>query len=288
MGNDKQIDKLIRGSLKEDIGKGDITVGTLFAEDFSVTAQLTSKADGVICGLEIFKKVFLQLSPDFMFSLKVEDADRVKEKKVIGEITGPVKALLAGERTALNFLQHLSGVATAANAFVNKSNGNIKIYDTRKTTPGLRHLEKYAVKVGGCENHRMGLFDMVLIKENHINAYRYVKKSNREKIIRRMVEKAKGKLGNRYKIEVEVETLSEAKSAYLAGADIIMFDNMKEEALYGFIKFTENKKRKVEIEWSGNVTLNSIERLKKLPVDIISVGEITHSAKALDFSLKIK
>lgn len=282
----EEIKKLIKEALKEDIGKKDITTSFLFGNNFTVKAILTAKEEGIVCGLDIFKNVFLALSPSFKFKFYVKDGDNVFKGMKLAEIEGPVKELLAGERTALNFLQHLSGISTLTKKFMEKAEG-IEIYDTRKTTPLLRKIEKYAVKVGGGKNHRFGLFDMVLIKDNHIAAIMVSKGLDKVSAISEAVRKAKEKAKGKYKVEVEVGNYKEAVSGYNAGADIIMFDNADKKELLKFAEYLRNKKRKVIIEWSGNVDLKTIEKIRKLPVDRVSVGSITHSAKALDFSLKI-
>ncbi|MCM8820723.1 MAG: carboxylating nicotinate-nucleotide diphosphorylase, partial [Candidatus Omnitrophica bacterium] len=237
-------------------------------------------------GIDVFKNIFLFLSPSFRFKFYIKDGDAVYKGMKVAEIKGPVKELLKGERTTLNFLQHLSGVATLTKEFVEKA-GNVYIYDTRKTTPLLRELEKYAVKVGEGKNHRFGLFDMVLIKDNHITGIMKVKKIDRVSAISYSVEKAKKKAKGRYKVEVEVENFDEAVAGYRAGADIIMFDNADEKELKRFVDYLGKDRKKVIIEWSGNVTLETIDKISKLPVDRVSVGAITHSANSLDFSLKI-
>ena len=282
----KYIVTLIKEMLKEDIGKGDITTSFLFEKNFTVDAVITAKEDGVICGIDVFKGVFLYLSPSFRFKFSVKDGENIYKGMKVAEIKGPVKELLTGERTALNFLQHLSGIATLTKKFVERA-GKIEIYDTRKTTPLLRELEKYAVKVGGGKNHRFGLYDMVLIKDNHITAVMKEKGMNRLDAISYAVEKAKKKVKGRYKVEVEVENFIEAEAGYKAGADIIMFDNADEKELKKFVEWLGSRRNKVIIEWSGNVDIKTIEKISKLPVDRVSAGCITHSAKAVDFSLKI-
>lgn len=282
----KNLMQLIKEALKEDVGKKDITTAFLFDKNFTVKAVLTAKEDGVICGTEVFRNVFLTLSPSFRFKFFVKDGNPVYNGMKVAEITGPVKEMLTGERVALNFLQHLSGVATITKKFVEKA-GYIEVYDTRKTTPLLRELEKYAVRIGGGKNHRLGLSDMVLIKDNHITAIMKSKGLDRISAISYAVEKAKKKAKGRYKIEVEVENYNEAVAGYKAGADIIMFDNADIRELKKFVDYLGKNRKKVVIEWSGNVNLETIKKIKKLPVDRVSVGAITHSAKALDFSLKI-
>jgi len=285
--NKKIVEKIIKDALKEDIGKGDITTSSLFNKNFKVKTVLISKSNGILCGKEVFKNVFLSLSSNFSFRFFFKDGDRIKKGDIVAEIYGPVKELLKGERTALNFIQRLSGIATETKKMVEKTEGKVKIYDTRKTIPNLRILEKYAVKTGGGYNHRFGLYDAILIKDNHIKALMEKEGIDKISAIILGIERCKKQTGGKVKIEVEVENFKEAVSAYQAGADIIMFDNAKKEEVLKFRKFLKGKK-KVEIEWSGNVSLKKIEEIKKLPVDRVSVGYITHSAKAVDFSLKIK
>jgi nicotinate-nucleotide pyrophosphorylase (carboxylating) len=287
MTMDKDIQGLIKKALQEDTGSGDVTSRFMFDENFPVSAVLTAKGSGIICGIDIFRSVFLVLSPAFTFRFSVEDGAKVNRNLLVAEIKGPVKEMLAGERTALNFLQHLSGIATLTKQFVEKA-GKVDVYDTRKTTPLLRKLEKYAVKTGGGRNHRFGLYDMVLIKDNHISAFMQRKKiKNRVEAIRQSVGGVKAKAKDRYKIEVEVEDFYEARAGFLAGADIIMFDNAGVKELKRFVNLLGEKRKDVIIEWSGNVDIKTIERIKSLPVDRVSVGVLTHSAKALDFSLKV-
>ena len=178
--NKKIVEKIIKDALKEDIGKGDITTSSLFNKNFKVKAVLISKSNGILCGKEVFKNVFLSLSSNFSFRFFFKDGDKIKKGDIVAEIYGPVKELLKGERTALNFIQRLSGIATETKKLVEKTEGKVKIYDTRKTTPNLRVLEKYAVKTGGGYNHRFGLYDVILIKDNHISAL--MKKEGIDKI----------------------------------------------------------------------------------------------------------
>jgi len=283
----KKVEEIIKKAIKEDLGNGDITTSSIFnKENFPVKAILISKGEGILCGIDILKNVFTILSPSFSFSFSFKDGDKIKKKDIVGEIYGPIKELLIGERTALNFLQHLSGISTETRKLVEKAENKVKIYDTRKTTPNLRLLEKYAVKIGGGENHRFGLYDMVLIKDNHIKGVMEKEKVDKISAISICVKRAKKCVKNKVKVEVEVENYKQAVSAYLAGADIIMFDNTSKRQLLKFNKFLTGK-RKIEIEWSGNVSLRKIDKIKKLPVDRVSAGYITHSAKVLDFSLKI-
>ncbi|MCM8804880.1 MAG: carboxylating nicotinate-nucleotide diphosphorylase [Candidatus Omnitrophica bacterium] len=283
----EKIDKIIKEALKEDIGNCDVTTESIFTDNFFVSADLICKSKGILCGLEIFKRVFILLSPNFKFDFYYKEGDFINKKRKIGEIIGPVKELLKGERTALNFLQQLSGIATETKKLVEGSKGKFKIYDTRKTTPNLRDLEKYAVKIGGGENHRFGLFDMVLIKDNHIKAIMEKEKLDKISAIKVTIQRAKEYWKGKYKIEIEVENLEEAVCAYQEGVDIIMFDNTKVDDIKKFCKF-KNGKKDCEIEVSGNIDFKKLKKLKKINIDRVSVGYITHSPKAVDFSLKIK
>lgn len=280
----RKIEKIIKNALKEDIGKKDITTESIFKDNFFVSAELICKSGGVLCGIEIFKKVFLSLSPDFSFDFNFKDGDFIKKNVIIGKIKGPIKELLMGERTALNFLQHLSGIATETRKIASKT--KIKIYDTRKTIPNLRVLEKYAVKVGGGKNHRYGLYDMVLIKDNHIKGIMEKEKIDKISAIKLAIKRVKKYLKGKFKIEIEVKSYKEALVALNEGVDIIMFDNAKVSDIKKFCEFKNRKN--CEIEVSGNINIRKLDKIKDLKIDRISVGYITHSAKAVDFSLKIK
>lgn len=284
---EKELDRLVQAALKEDIGGGDITTATLFPENPRVTAELLAKADGVVCGLQVLKQVFLALSPSFSFRLFFRDGAEVKKGSRVLRLRGPLRELLMGERTALNFLQHLSGIATRTRQFVQKAGRRMQILDTRKTTPLLRILEKQAVRAGGGRNHRSGLFDMILIKDNHLAGYMKIHHLGKEEAIAEAVRAAKCKASGRYLVEVEVGNCNQARVAYQAGADIVMFDNAGPAEVRKFAKILRGKKRKVIVEWSGGVDLKNIPSLRQLPVDWVSVGSLTHSAPALDFSLKI-
>ena len=272
--------ELIKKALKEDIGSGDITTETIMLKDKQAEAYITAKEDGIICGLDIAKEVFQTLDKNIIFEHLSKDTDKVAAGKDIAKITGSEKAILTGERTALNFLGHLSGIATETSRFVALCR-NAQILDTRKTTPLLRNFEKYAVRCGGGKNHRMGLYDMILIKDNHIkaagsvrNALESAKKANEKNTAAKM------------KIEIECETLDEVKEALECGvADIIMLDNMTTEDMKKAVNIIGKKAR---IEASGGVNLKTVSEIDKTGVDYISVGSITSSAKRLDLSLTIR
>ncbi|MFA6170096.1 MAG: carboxylating nicotinate-nucleotide diphosphorylase [Candidatus Margulisiibacteriota bacterium] len=267
---------LIKIALIEDIGDGDITTKAVIPADRRVTARITAKEAGIIAGLEIAREVFRQIDRRVRLTQKVKDGASVKKGTVIATLKGPARAILTGERTALNFLQHLSGIATLTGEYVEKIRGTGAILlDTRKTTPGWRAIEKYAVKLGGGENHRLGLYDEVLIKDNHIKI---------NKTIEKAVDAAKIYLG-RKPVEVEAGTLAEVRRAIEAGADRALLDNLTLTALKAGALMC--KKARVVSEASGGITIKNIRAVAKTGVDYISVGALTHSARALDINLKI-
>jgi len=273
---DDKIKHLIELVLSEDIGKGDLTSEATLEQNLSSEGMITAKEDGIIAGLPITEMVFHRVDPDLTFVSSSKDGDRIRRGEKVATITGRVKNILSAERVALNFLQRLSGIATLTSKYVETVKGtNVKILDTRKTTPGLRALEKYAVKMGGGENHRMGLFDMILIKENHIKVVGSISQA---------IQKAKKKCPNE-KIEVETKNLEEVNEAVRSGADWIMLDNMSIEEMKKAVKIIRSCKREIKIEASGRVDLNNVRKIALTGVNFISVGALTHSAPALDFSL---
>jgi len=269
------IDEIVARSFAEDIGSGDITTELLIPPDRICRADIHAKADGVVAGLEIPAAVFRALDPQMECTFHCRDGDKVKKGQTLLSLRGKAQAILTGERTALNFLQHLSGIATITNSIVRMLEGStITLLDTRKTVPGMRLLEKYAVAAGGGKNHRMGLFDGILIKNNHL-------KFN---ALKDAVTRAKAAAPPHIKVEVEVESLAQLEEALEAGADIIMLDNMDVATMKKALELI-NGRAKVEV--SGNVTEETIPSLVELRVDYISMGRLTHSAKALDISLRI-
>ncbi len=269
-----KIDSIIKNALNEDVGSGDITTDTIFPPDAKCEAQIIAKEKGIIAGIPIAKRVFQKLDPEVSFSRNSNDGDRVTPGQEILRIKATVRAVLTGERLALNLLQRMSGIATATSLYVDAVKGSkTKILDTRKTAPGLRVLDKYAVLAGGAQNHRFGLYDLVLIKDNHINFAGGI--SNAVQIVR-------SKYQDEFKIEVETSTLDEVKEALSAGADIIMLDNMNISMMKEAVKMI-NKKALTEA--SGGITLDTIANITETGVDYISVGAITHSSPALDISL---
>jgi nicotinate-nucleotide pyrophosphorylase (carboxylating) len=269
-----KIDSIIKNALNEDVGSGDITTDTIFPPDAKCEAQIIAKEKGIIAGIPIAKRVFQELDPEVSFSQNSNDGDRVTPGQEILRIKATVRAVLTGERLALNLLQRMSGIATATSLYVDAVKGSkTKILDTRKTAPGLRVLDKYAVLAGGAQNHRFGLYDLILIKDNHINFAGGI--SNAVEIVR-------SKYQNKFKIEVETSTLDEVKEALSSGADIIMLDNMNISMMKEAVKMI-NKKALTEA--SGGITLSTLTDIADTGVDYISVGAITHSSPALDISL---
>ena len=269
------MDKLILQALEEDITSEDITTNAVMRESKTGEVDLICKEDGIIAGLEVFKRTFELLDENTKVEFYVKDGDSVKNKDLMGKVTGDIRVLLSGERTALNYLQRMSGIATYTNTVASLlKNTKTKLLDTRKTTPNMRIFEKYAVKVGGGYNHRYNLSDGILLKDNHIGAAGGVKEA---------IEMAKEYAPFVRKIEVEVENLEMLKEALSAGADIIMLDNMSREDMVEAVKLCKGK---AVTECSGNVTKENIKQLIDIGVDYISSGALTHSAKILDISLK--
>ena len=269
------VSALLRRALEEDIGCGDITASLLLPEENVSKAHIIAKGGFVLAGLPFVREVFRILDPSLSFKTFFRDGDRIKKGDVIAEVWGKTRTILSGERVSLNILQRLSGIATLTCSYNDKIQGTkAKIVDTRKTTPCLRFMEKYAVRTGGGGNHRFGLFDGILIKDNHIKAVGSIKES---------VNRAK-KGHHLLKIEVEVETLDQLREAIEAGADVVMLDNMP---LHEMKEAVTLVKGRVLLEASGNVTLENIKDIAETGVDFISAGALTHSAPAADISLKI-
>ncbi len=270
-----QVDQLILEALREDISSEDVTTNAVMREAVDGEVDLICKQDGVIAGLDVFKRVFELLDDKVRVEFYCKDGDEVKNKQLMGKVYGDIRVLLSGERVALNYLQRMSGIATYTHSVADLLNGSkTKLLDTRKTTPNMRIFEKYAVRVGGGYNHRYNLSDGVLLKDNHIGAAGSVTKA---------VEMAKEYAPFVRKIEIEVENLDMVKEAVEAGADIIMLDNMSTEEMQEAIKIIDGR---AETECSGNVTKENIGRLTALGVDYISSGALTHSAPIMDISLK--
>lgn len=269
------IDEYIIDALKEDITSEDVTTNAVMPNDKQGKVELICKQDGIICGLTVFERTFKLLDESSRFETKVKDGDTVKKGELIGVVYGEIKALLSGERTALNYLQRMSGIATLTNEMVSELKGyKTKLLDTRKTTPNMRLFEKYAVKIGGGTNHRYNLTDGVLIKDNHIGAAGSI--TNAIKLCKEYAPFVR-------KIEVEVENLDMLKEALEAGADIIMLDNMDNDTMREAVKMVAGK---AETECSGNVVKERLKEIAEMGVDFVSCGALTHSAPIMDLSLK--
>lgn len=274
---DDHLKKLITLALAEDIGPGDVTSEATIRPESTSVAVVLAKQDLVLAGLEVGREVFRHLDPGIRFTSRVKDGDRISAGTEVAELSGNTRALLASERVALNLLQHLSGIATLTAKYVEQVKGlPVEVLDTRKTLPGLRQLEKYAVRMGGGKNHRMGLYDMVLIKDNHIKAAGSITKA---------IDGARRSDHQPLKIEVETKTLDEVREALTAKADIIMLDNMRTDMMREAVKLIDHR---TLVEASGNVTLETIRQIAETGVDLISAGSLTHSAPAADISMKIK
>lgn len=269
------IDNYILNALHEDITSEDVTTNAIMPEAKQGRADLICKQDGIICGLDVFKRTFELLDDTAVFEATVKDGDEVKNGQVIGVIKGDIRALLSGERTGLNYLQRMSGIATFTRSLADELKGKkTKLLDTRKTTPNMRPFEKYAVKVGGGTNHRYNLSDGVLIKDNHIGAAGSIAKA---------VAMARDYAPFVRKIEVEVESLEQLDEAIEAKADIIMLDNMDNATMKEAVKRVAGR---AETECSGNVTKERLAEIAEIGVDFVSVGALTHSAPIMDLSLK--
>lgn len=269
------MDEYILHALKEDITSEDVSTNAVMPDEKQGTAQLICKADGIICGLEVFERTFTLLDDTFRFETDIKDGDRVEKGQLLGTLFGDIRALLSGERTALNYLQRMSGIATVTNEYAKELEGTkTTLLDTRKTTPNMRPFEKYAVTVGGGRNHRYNLSDGVLLKDNHIGAAGSVKKA---------IEMAKDYAPFVRKIEIETESIEQVKEALEAGADIIMLDNMDNDTMKQCVELIGDK---AETECSGNVTKERLREIAAIGVDYVSSGALTHSAPVLDVSLK--
>jgi nicotinate-nucleotide pyrophosphorylase (carboxylating) len=270
------IDGIIHTALSEDINYVDVTTDYLIPEGHTSHAYYVAKDTGVLCGIEVAKRVFEIVGGDVEFETLATDGTVVHKGDVVAKMYGNTATLLKGERTALNILQHMSGIATATHTCVELVQGtNAHITDTRKTLPGLRALQKYAVTVGGGKNHRYNLSDGAMLKDNHIDAYGGITPA---------VQALRGKVGHMVKIEVEVRTMDELKEALSAGADVIMLDNMSCELMSECVKYVAGR---AKLEASGNVTAETIRAVAETGVDIISLGALTHSVKCFDISMRI-
>jgi len=276
---EEQVNNIIDLALAEDLGHGDITSEMLIPPDLEGKASILIKERGILAGVEAVKKVFLRVDSSLRFNVLTKDGTKVKPGDTVATISGKVISILKVERTALNFLQRLSGIASETAKYVAKTRGfTVDITDTRKTTPGLRLLEKYAVSMGGGKNHRLHLGDGILIKDNHLATLRALGMSLKD-----IIAKAKQNAPQGVKIEVEVNTTQEAMDAAEAGADIIMLDNMSPEEMHRVVSLLPSQ---VKVEASGGITLANVRQAATTGVNLISIGALTHSPKALDISLE--
>ena len=298
-----QIEEIIDRALTEDLGRGDITTEVLIADGQQGSGFVVVKKEGILAGIIIVKQVFYRVDPQLKVEILLEDGAKVEPGSKVAKVSGNIASILKVERVALNFLQHLSGIASETSRYVARVEGlPVRIMDTRKTIPGLRSLEKYAVKIGGGENHRMNLGDGILIKDNHLTALR-----NQGLDIKEIITKARQNAplslpeffslslrgtkrqsnlkARHFEVEVEVRTVSEALEAVEAGADIVMLDNMNLEDIREAVKSIHGR---VLIEASGGITLDNVRAIAETGVDFISIGAITHSSRALDISLELE
>lgn len=275
---ESEIQHVVHAALAEDVGSGDVTTLATVPESSVSSANMVAREQMVVCGLDIAVTAFKNVAPDLTFEKLVTDGSRAEKGTALLRISGSTRGLLTAERVALNFVQRLSGIATLTAQFVEAVQGTrAKILDTRKTTPGLRFLEKYAVACGGGQNHRMGLFDMVLIKDNHLVALRDESPNAIEAAVRRAREKYPN-----LKVEVEADTSKQVEQALLAGADVILLDNMTLDEMRAAVLFVKGR---AKIEASGGVNLQTVRVIAETGVDFISIGAVTHSARALDIGL---
>jgi len=274
MFKSNEIDRIVNNALREDMPEGDITSENVVSQDSISKAVITGKEEGILAGIEVAEKVFKKIDPEIRIKKYFRDGQGIKKGEKLAVLQGSSISLLKGERTALNFLQRMSGIATLTRKFANALKGSsTKLLDTRKTTPGLRILEKYAVKTGGGENHRFSLSDMVMLKDNHLRLVGD---------IRTAVERARANIRPGIKIEVETSNLKEVKESIGSGADMVMLDNMSLNKMREVVKWVNGR---VPLEVSGKVDLDNIKDIALLGVDYVSVGSLTHSFKSLDISM---
>lgn len=272
----RMLDKQLEEWLAEDVGSGDLTSEALLPEGAVTTGIIHAKDTGILCGVEVARQVFRVLDPSLTFEALAKDGDKLEPGTLIAKVTGSARSVLTGERLALNLLQHLSGIATRTKKLADLAKPyGTRVVDTRKTTPGLRLLEKYAVRAGGGHNHRLGLYDAILIKDNHIAVAGGVKEA---------LARAKAYASHMTRIEIEVESLAQAKEALEGGADVIMLDNMAPDAMKECVEMIDHR---AVVEASGGIDEHNLEAAAAAGVDVISIGALTHSVKALDISLDV-
>jgi len=274
--DDDQIQAIVKRALAEDVGPGDVTSRWILPPEMQVRGRFLAKAQGIVAGLEVVRQVFRQVDERISFQSLMKDSDAISQGDIVATVEGPAVGILTAERTALNFLQRMSGIATLTRRYVEAVAGTkAVILDTRKTAPGLRLLDKWAVRLGGGQNHRLGLYDMVLIKDNHIAAAGGITQA---------VERVRQRNRPGLAVEVEVKSLAELEEALALGVDRIMLDNMGLDEMRRAVEITAGR---VLLEASGNVTLENVAAIAATGVDYISVGALTHSVKALDISLEV-
>ncbi len=279
---------IIKAALKEDIGKGDITTSVLVDKFLSSRATIIAKEDCVVCGLKIAEWVMSQVDYSVRFKPNCNDGDFVGKDKELAFLEGHIASILRAERTMLNFIEFLSGIATKTKAFVDKAKPyGVKIMDTRKTYPLLRYLEKYAVSAGGGSNHRMGLYDQVLIKDNHIRIHQVTTSQGRRLSLKELVETARKKNIKGTIIEIEAANIAEFQDALQGKPDIVMLDNMTPEDVRACVEIRRMSKAKAMLEASGGINIDNIDQYASTGIDMISVGALTHSVKSIDVSLEI-
>lgn len=278
---EEQIDSTIDLALAEDISHGDVTSEALIPPELQGKASILVETMGILAGGEVAKKVFLKVDPSLKVEVLIKDGAKIQPGDIVATISGSVVSLLKAERVALNFLQRLSGIASQTAQYIAETSGfTVSITDTRKTTPGLRLLEKYAVRIGGGQNHRLHLGDGILIKDNHLAALRALGMN-----LKNIVATAKQNAPPGLKVEVEVSTAQEAREAVAAGADILMLDNMSPDEMRRIVGLVSDR---VKIEASGGITLDNVRAAARAGVNVISIGALTHSPKALDMSLELE
>ena len=279
--NPSMMTNLCREALAEDIGSGDATTLSVIPDSINVSGQLITRESCIIAGLPLVEKVFHVQDSSLTFESKIADSQRCINGQVIGTVSGQARSILTAERTALNFIQHLSGIATLTNKYVDAlSNSKTKILDTRKTTPGLRLLEKYAVSMGGGTNHRHGLYDRIMIKDNHL----FIASLSGVGVIKEAITTCRSTYPN-LEIEVEIDTLDQLEEALMSGTDYILLDNMSAEEMSEAVKLRDQLCAKTLLEGSGGITLERIPEIASIGLDFISVGELTHSVNSIDIGL---
>ena len=289
-----EVCRLIDEALNEDLGSGDMTTELVVHPETAAEAAIVSREKGVVAGIPVAGLCFRRLDSRLDFEQVVEDGSRISRNQILARLSGPAVSMLQAERVALNFIQRLSGIATLTARFVEAVEGYpVKILDTRKTTPGLRILDKYAVRMGGGFNHRMGLSDGILIKDNHLmflgsKSPKATKKNASTGAVAAAVASAKAGAGHLQKIEVEADTLQQVEEAARAGADAILLDNMDVATLSKAVAAVRRSKKKILLEASGNVTIRNVAKIAATGVDAISIGALTHSSPALDIALEMR